>query len=111
MRDLTLKAYYKALTTTKAYITQEDISTNFMATRYKATNAMPKDEILDSYDTIVLSTDYYYENLEVAANMVDTLSKQWTKDCYYYEWEDYLKRYDMSVNQYTKLLRLINKDS
>ncbi len=109
MTNLTLKAYYKALTTAKRYVIQEDISTNYSAVRYIATNDISKYK--EDYDTFIISTEYYYEHLDTVSSMVSTIINQWTKDCYYYDWNDFLKRYDMTPYQWNNLRRIINKDN
>jgi hypothetical protein len=108
MYNLTIKAYYKALTTTKAYVIQSDVSTNFRVTIYNATNNL-SDRILNDDMVNVIDTSNYYENLDIASNMMDTLTKQWAKDCYYYEWSEYLNRYDMTEYQFSKLKRILNQ--
>lgn len=106
MQTATLKAYYKALITKKDYIVQSDISTNFQALTYKATNII-NDDMLSDYTIVILDTNYYCEYMDIAQNMVDTISKQWTKDCYYYSWDEYINKYDMTPYQFRNLQRIL----
>jgi hypothetical protein len=104
--EATIKAYYKAVTTKKRFIVQEDISTNYFCMRYTATNNVSNFEDYSS-DTLILSTEYYYENLDVLAYLFKELSIAYTRYCYELTFEEFLNRYELSINQYNKIKRLI----
>ena len=110
MNTNTIKAYYKAVTTNKRYIIQEDISTNFIGYKYTATNNETLVyKLLESndYTISIIDCENYYDNLKMLKIAYDELIQAWTQDCYYYEWEEYIKKYELSDNQISKINRLI----
>ena len=104
----TIKAYYKAATTKKAYIIQTDISTNYYGdgVKYNATNNLD-DKLLEDYTVMVISTEDYYSNLDVLQYLFNELNQQWSINCYYYEWDDFLAKYNLSSNQFMTIKRLL----
>jgi len=104
--EATIKAYYKAVTTKKRFIIQEDISTNYFCMKYTATNNMSKFEDYSS-DTLIIATEDYYQNLDVLAYLFKELSVTYTRYCYELTFEDFLKRYELSIGQYNKIKRLV----
>ena len=110
MNTLPIKALYKAVTTSKNYIIVEDISTNFIGYKYTATdNEMIIDKALKDETNQVISTEYYGDNLQALENEHNNMLNSWTQNCYYYDWTEFLKRYDLSEYQVTKIKQLINK--
>ena len=110
MDTITIKAYYKAVTTSKNYIIQEDISTNYLGYRYKATNNETLINKLlnsDDYTISIIDCENYYENLELLKVTYDEMIQSWTQNCYYSEWEDFIKNYELSNNQISVIKRLI----
>ena len=105
--NATIKAYYKACTTTKSYIIVEDYSTNYTYYKYTATNDISKWLDDNSYTTSIISTEYYYENLDTLQYLFNEMIQSWTKVCYYYELEEFLKRYELTEYQFNKIKRLI----
>ena len=103
----TIKAYYKACTTVKRYIIVEDISTNYFCYKYTATNDFSKWAEDSSFNTTIISCEYYYENLDVLKYLYNEMMTQWTKFCYDLEFEEFLRRYELSVGQYNKIKQLI----
>jgi hypothetical protein len=108
MEELTIKAYYKAVTTKKNYVIQENISTNFIGYKYLATNH-PSNKFED-YNYLVLDTSYYYENLDVLSMLFKDLNNSWTQNCYYYEWDEFLSKYELSNNQYKIIKKLVENN-
>lgn len=107
--ETTIKAYYKAVTTTKNYIVVEDLPTNYTCCyKYTATNNTSKWEDC-SRGTTIISCEYYYENLDVLQYLFNEMMQSWTKNCYYYEWEEFLKRYELTQYQYNKITKLIKE--
>ena len=107
----TIKAYYKAVTTNKRYIIQEDISTNYLGYKYIATNNETLiNKLLDNddYTISIIDCGNYYDNLEMLTAAYDELIQSWTQNCYYYEWNDFIKKYELSNNQISIIKRLIN---
>jgi hypothetical protein len=103
----TIKAYYKACTTKKKYIIVEDISTNYFCYKYTATNDYSKWENDSSFNTTIISTEYYYENLDVLQYLFKEMVQSWTQYCYELEWEYFLSRYELTQYQYNKINKLL----
>jgi hypothetical protein len=100
-----IKAYYKACTTTKNYIIVEDLSCNYKVTKYLATNN--DDKYLNDNTVKIISCEYYYENLDVLNYLFNSMMQNWTKLCYHYTFENFLFLYDLSINQFNKIKKLI----
>jgi hypothetical protein len=105
MKNATIKAYYKAVTTTKRFIVSEDYSTNYSCYKYTATNNISGFE--NDYNTTIIDCEYYYENLDVLQYLFSDMMQEWTKNCYYYDWTEFLKRYELTDYQFNKIKRLI----
>lgn len=110
MYTLPIKALYKAVTTTKKYILVEDISTNYLCYKYTATdNENLVDKALDNHEISVISCEYYRDNLQALQNAYNDMMEAFSKNCYYYELQEFLKKYELSIFQAEKINRLINQ--
>lgn len=94
--EASTKALYKAVTTKKRYVIDDD-------EYIRATNNLPK---INS-SSVVLDAEDIENNLKALRSSFHNMNQTWTKYCYHYTFEHFLWMYELTEYQYKQIKRIL----